>query len=140
VVLLGSLICFSPAYAIAQSSAVNICKKNDFMAFFKSYAESPGQKQFEYVKFPVKVVGNEGNPLGSMQMNDFSGKVIWSAKEVQAMNRKAKTTFSYHIRKRGTNYIAMWAEENSSYVEAFLFKWENKCWKLIERHVNDTGI
>lgn len=138
-VLLGSF-CFYPAYAVAQESAGDICKKNDFKTFFKFYAESAGKKQFEYVDFPLKVVGSEGNTVGRMKMNDFKDKVIFSDKEVQSMNRKEKTAFSYHIKKYGDGYLAMWAEDNSSFTEAFLFRWKNNCWRLTEIHVNDTGV
>ena len=144
--LLLGVIGFSPVQASAQTASGNICHK-DFQAFFKAYAELSKAKQLEYVKFPFTEIdmtrGKNDRIIKTakkVQIGYFASwkKIILSPKELKKLSRDNQTNYAYHIKGRGQDYEIWFAEENFIF-DALVFKWENACWKMAEREVNNTG-
>jgi len=139
VILWATPLGLASASSEVKEIAGDVCQKNDFPAFFRFYAEAPEKIQFEYIKWPLKTVGNDGDTLGYQQKNNAE-KMILSAKELQEFNRKNKATYNYHLKKEGRGYFVMLALKDAGFDEGYTFEWENNCWKLTVLHENDTGI
>jgi len=135
-------ICFQPSYAVAQGTADNICKKDDFPAFFEALSALPYKKQLDYVKFPLEIKFRDEpggmtftkNNFLSNATNDKSLKLIYTSKELIKLYGK-NHDMHYQIKKTGKDYRVKHG------VDEMVFRWEQNCWKLVEEWTDaEAGI